>query len=179
MTDIRTTSITAQVEHVDSSTHVRVSGITAQVEHVDATPQVNVSSIVVMVEYTTRTPAWVPGVRIAGSECSAYEWTLTIACDTRETTGVWSAGARTYLVGEKGATATIKSLADTGDAAQAAMIAALHSGAEVFVQLYEDASSYWHGDALVSRIDGPTDVDAMADITFGLTFNDLPSYTTN
>ena len=159
-------------------TDIRTTNITAQVEHVDATPQVNVSSIAIMVEYATRV-AWIPGVRIAGSECNAYEWSLTIACDTRETTGIWSAGTRAYLIGEKGATATIKSLADTSDAAQTAMIAALHSGAEVFVQLYEDASSYWHGDALVSRIDGPTDVDALADITFGLTFNDLPSYTTN
>lgn len=105
-------------------------------------------------------------------------WDLDISDEALETTGL-GASARTFIgrgLPALGGSLTFRAL-DNSDTATAALRAAVLAGTSVALKLYESATKYWGGDAIVTGYKQTTNVDGL--VTGSIDFQCTGSWSYN
>lgn len=100
-----------------------------------------------------------------GSAVSGIKsWTLDYTSDALETTDFADAGIKSYIVGGKGWSGTFE-----GYKEGAAQILTASAASPVTLKLYEDATYFWTGSAIITGVHATTSHDGIVSYSYDFT----------
>ncbi len=97
------------------------------------------------------------GSGAAGAVLGIKSWTLDYTTDALETTDFSVAGVRAYIVGCSGWSGSFEGYKDAAPQTQ---------GASLTLRLYENATCYWYGTALLTGTHPSTSFDGVVTVSY-------------